>query len=70
MSGYTAVLDIHATPPEEIVIDLDATDDRVHSEQEGRECHGCYRSYCLLSLQSPATTRWSPYGSLARRSIR
>ena len=41
---------MHAIPPEEIVIDLDATDDPVHGEQEGREYHGYDRCYCLLPL--------------------
>lgn len=36
--------------PEEIVLDLDATDDPVHGEQEGRFFHGYYREYCYLPL--------------------
>jgi hypothetical protein len=38
------------TPPEEIVLDLDATDDRVHGGQEGRFFHGYYDHYCFLPL--------------------
>jgi hypothetical protein len=38
------------TPPEEIILDLDATDDRVHGEQEGRFFHGYYDHYCFLPL--------------------
>ena len=45
-----AFLDMHATPREEIVTDLDATDDPVHGKQEGGEYHGCYRRYCFLPL--------------------
>jgi len=37
-------------PPNEIVIDLDATDDPVHGEQEGRFFHGFYDCYCYLPL--------------------
>jgi len=36
--------------PEEIVIDLDATDDRLHGNQEGRFFHGYYGDYCYLPL--------------------
>jgi hypothetical protein len=38
------------TPPEAIWIDLDATDDPLHGEQEGRFFHGYYDSYCYLPL--------------------
>jgi len=43
-------LDAHDEPPEEIVIDLDATDDPLHGNQEGRFFHGYYREYCYLPL--------------------
>lgn len=36
--------------PERIVLDLDATDDPLHGEQEGRFFHGYYRHYCYLPL--------------------
>ena len=36
--------------PERIVLDLDATDDPVHGEQEGRFFHGYYGCYCYLPL--------------------
>jgi hypothetical protein len=45
-----AFLDAHPTPPPEIVLDLDATDDPLHGQQEGRFFHGYYRSYCYLPL--------------------
>jgi hypothetical protein len=37
-------------PPEEITLDLDATDDPVHGRQEGRFFHGYYMNYCYLPL--------------------
>jgi Transposase DDE domain group 1 len=40
----------HAAPPERIVLDLDATDDRVHGHQLGRFFHGYYGDYCYLPL--------------------
>jgi hypothetical protein len=40
----------HKTPPEEIVLDFDATDDPVHGNQEGRFFHGYYGNYCYLPL--------------------
>ena len=40
----------HDSPPEEITLDLDATDDPVHGQQEGRFFHGYYRHYCFLPL--------------------
>lgn len=40
----------HATPPKEIVLDLDATDDPVHGDQLGRFFQGYYREYCFLPL--------------------
>jgi hypothetical protein len=43
-------LQAHREPPKEIVLDLDATDDRVHGNQEGRFFHGYYGHYCYLPL--------------------
>jgi hypothetical protein len=40
----------HPRPPGRIVLDLDATDDPLHGQQEGRFFHGYYRSYCYLPL--------------------
>jgi hypothetical protein len=37
-------------PPEEITLDLDATDDPLHGDQEGRFFHGYYMNYCYLPL--------------------
>lgn len=36
--------------PAEIVLDLDATDDPLHGQQEGRFFNGYYRCYCYLPL--------------------
>ena len=43
-------LEAHDTSPGEIVLDLDATDDPIHGEQEGRFFHGYYGGYCYLPL--------------------
>ncbi len=43
-------LDAQERPPSRIVLDLDATDDRLHGQQEGRFFHGYYRHYCYLPL--------------------
>jgi len=43
-------LEAHDEPPSEIFIDLDATDDRVHGEQQKRFFHGYYDHYCFLPL--------------------
>ena len=37
-------------PPKELILDFDATDDRVHGGQEGRFFHGYYDEYCFLPL--------------------
>jgi len=43
-------LEAYPTPPEEMVLDLDATDDPLHGNQEGRFFHGYYGHYCYLPL--------------------
>ena len=43
-------LEAHPTPPQEIILDLDATDDPLHGHQEGRFFHGYYDCYCYLPL--------------------
>ena len=43
-------LEAQPTAPDEIVLDLDATDDPIHGEQEGRFFHGYYGGYCYLPL--------------------
>jgi len=43
-------LDIFTAPPEQIIMDFDATDDPLHGHHEGRFFHGYYDSYCYLPL--------------------
>jgi hypothetical protein len=43
-------LEAHEQAPSEIILDLDATDDPVHGNQEGRFFHGYYDCYCYLPL--------------------
>lgn len=43
-------LEAHAKAPEQIILDLDATDDPIHGDQEGKFFHGYYDSYCYLPL--------------------
>jgi hypothetical protein len=40
----------HRRPPQELVLDFDATDDAVHGQQEKRFFHGYYDHYCFLPL--------------------
>src|SRR6266568_3849608 len=46
----TLFLEAHKTPPEEIILDIDATDDPLHGHQEGRFFNGYYDCYCYLPL--------------------
>jgi hypothetical protein len=43
-------LEAHQRAPEQIILDLDATDDPLHGHQEGRFFHGYYDCYCYLPL--------------------
>lgn len=43
-------IESHKEPPEEVILDFDATDDPVHGRQEGRFFHGYYDEYCFLPL--------------------
>ncbi len=43
-------LSAHDSVPSQIILDLDATDDPLHGEQEGRFFHGYYGGYCYLPL--------------------
>ena len=45
-----AFTDAHESAPEEIVLDLDTTDDLIHGNQEGKFFHGYYGNYCYLPL--------------------
>ena len=46
----TLFLEAHPKPPQQIVLDLDATDTPLHGKQEGRFFHGYYGHYCYLPL--------------------
>jgi hypothetical protein len=52
-------LEAYAEAPEEIVIDLDATDLPLHGHQEQRFFHGFYNHYCYLrsSARRPTASR-------------
>ena len=43
-------LEAHRRAPAQIILDLDATDDPLHGDQEGRFFHGYYDCYCYLPL--------------------
>ena len=43
-------LEAHPQAPEKIVLDLDATDDILYGNQEGRFYHGYYHDFCYLPL--------------------
>jgi len=60
-TGRKAAVDIHKVlidqfvasfdaPPDELILDFDATDDPIHGSQEGRFFHGYYDHYCFLPL--------------------
>jgi hypothetical protein len=46
----TLFLAAHKSAPQQIVLDLDATDDPLHGHQQGRFFHGYYDCYCYLPL--------------------
>ncbi|MGH2509249.1 MAG: IS1380 family transposase [Ktedonobacteraceae bacterium] len=46
----TVFLDHYRRSPREIILDIDATDDPLHGQQEGRFFHGYYNEYCYLPL--------------------
>jgi hypothetical protein len=43
-------MDAHLEAPQQVVLDLDATDTPLHGRQEGRFFHGYYDEYCYLPL--------------------
>ena len=43
-------LEAHGQAPEQIILDVDATDDLLYGKQEGRFYHGYYKDYCYLPL--------------------
>ena len=58
---------IQAQPiaPKEVVLDVDATDDRIYGNQEGRFFHGYYGDYCYL----PLYIFWGEYLLCARLRV-
>ena len=50
VSIHQVLVDQFAEPPEALILDFDATDDRVHGLQEGRFFHGYYDACCFLPL--------------------
>ena len=46
----TLMKEAHDEPPRRLTIDLDATHDPIHSEQEGRHFNAFYDCYCYLPL--------------------
>ena len=68
-------LDQYPTPPKQIILDFDATDDPLHGQQEGRFFNGYYDEYCylplyvfcgqhLLTAKLRTSDRQASYGSL------
>lgn len=43
-------IESYSSAPSEVVLDVDATDDPLHGNQEGRYFHGYYSEYCYLPL--------------------
>src|ERR1035441_1884497 len=43
-------VEAHLQAPDRIILDLDATDDILYGNQEGRFYHGYYHDYCYLPL--------------------
>ncbi len=61
-------LQAHQSPPERIILDVDATDDPLHGDQEGKFFHGYYRDYCYLPLYI-FCGRWLLCARLRRSNI-
>jgi hypothetical protein len=43
-------IEAHPTPPKQIILDFDATDDPIHGDQLGRFFQGYYKEYCYMPL--------------------
>jgi hypothetical protein len=46
----TLFIESYQSAPSQVVLDVDATDDPLHGNQEGRYFHGYYAEYCYLPL--------------------
>jgi hypothetical protein len=53
----TLMIEAHDEPPRQLIIDLDATHDPIHGEQEGRHFSAFYDCYCYLPLYIAAKLR-------------
>jgi hypothetical protein len=51
-------VEAHTNPPAALLLDLDATADPLHGQQEGRFFHGYYGHYCYLPLYIFADDHW------------
>jgi Transposase DDE domain group 1 len=58
-------IEAHREPPREIVLDLDATDDPTHGQQELSFFHGYYDEYCYLPMLVFAQADGGPHQLLA-----
>jgi len=63
-----AYLRLHAQP-EGLILDLDATDDAIHGDQEGKFFHGYYRHYCYLPLYIFTEDGFPLWAQLRRSNI-
>lgn len=43
-------IDRHRSPPKELILDFDPTDNTIYGHQEQRHYHGYYKDYCYLPL--------------------
>jgi Transposase DDE domain group 1 len=46
----TLMMEAHDEPPRRLIVDIDATHDPIHGEQEGRHFNAFYDCYCYLPL--------------------
>lgn len=70
----TLCVESFASEPEEVVLDLDATDIPLHGTQEERFFHGYYREYCYMPLlfllnQQPVLVRMRSAGRDAAAGV-
>jgi hypothetical protein len=55
--------------PKRLILDLDATDDPIHGDQEGKFFHGYYKSYCYLPLYIFTEDGFPLWAQLRRSNI-
>jgi hypothetical protein len=63
----------HPQSPQQIIVDLDATDDPLHGNQEGRFFHGYYGHYCCRCTFSAVSSCWAraygPRTAMPRQAV-